>query len=386
MKLAIFDVDGTLVRGSSERLFWRYLAGARPARPAANRRVFAIPAFATCRPAAIHTLKKNKAYLCGLGHADVATLADEFVATRLMPRLVRGGRAAAAAARAARRRRRAAHRARSSRSRRRSRDRLGVRHVCATLCSERNGRYLAQPPETHPFGAAKLGLSRQLAAQIGADLESASRVRRLAPRPVPARGRERAGRGVARRGPARSRARARLGDHRRRASARERCRTERRTCKRAGCSRRGRTARCDCAPKLRRVERLVGRLQHLFDAAEPPAVVVRGHPDRDRHREVALHADVVACLLKRTHDPLADRLEQRVVRVREHEHEFLAAVARDDVRRAHVGLEDVRRRHEDLIADRVTERVVDRLEAIEIRERDAERRAVLRAAPGMRPG
>jgi phosphoserine phosphatase len=52
--------------------------------------------------------------------------------------------------------------------------RLDVRHVCATLCSERNGRYLAQPPETHPFGAAKLGLSRQLAAQIGVDLKTAT--------------------------------------------------------------------------------------------------------------------------------------------------------------------------------------------------------------------
>ena len=26
MKLAIFDIDGTLIHGSSERLFWRYLA------------------------------------------------------------------------------------------------------------------------------------------------------------------------------------------------------------------------------------------------------------------------------------------------------------------------------------------------------------------------
>ena len=28
MKLAIFDIDGTLVRGSSERLFWLYLLNA----------------------------------------------------------------------------------------------------------------------------------------------------------------------------------------------------------------------------------------------------------------------------------------------------------------------------------------------------------------------
>jgi phosphoserine phosphatase len=53
-------------------------------------------------------------------------------------------------------------------------ERLGVRHVCATVCSERNGRYLPQPPETHPFGAAKLTLARQLAAQLGAQLKHAS--------------------------------------------------------------------------------------------------------------------------------------------------------------------------------------------------------------------
>jgi phosphoserine phosphatase len=52
--------------------------------------------------------------------------------------------------------------------------RLGVRHVCATVCSERNGVYLPQPPETHPFGAAKLTLARQLAAQLGTELEHAT--------------------------------------------------------------------------------------------------------------------------------------------------------------------------------------------------------------------
>jgi phosphoserine phosphatase len=53
-------------------------------------------------------------------------------------------------------------------------DYLGVRHVCATVCSERHGRYLAQPPETHPFGAAKLSLGRRFAAQLGSDLPHAS--------------------------------------------------------------------------------------------------------------------------------------------------------------------------------------------------------------------
>jgi phosphoserine phosphatase len=51
---------------------------------------------------------------------------------------------------------------------------LGVRHVCATICSERHGVYLAQPPETHPFGAAKLSLARQLAKELDADLAHAA--------------------------------------------------------------------------------------------------------------------------------------------------------------------------------------------------------------------
>ena len=172
MRLAIFDVDGTIVRGSSERRFWRYLVAryAQGPRQIAAYLLFLVRYLPT---GGIHTLKKNKAYLCGLRRDDVDALADEFVATRLMPRLneavvqrlrqhvLRGdavvlltGTIEPIAQALARR--------------------LGVRYVCATLCSERSGRYLAQPPETHPFGAAKLSLSRQLAAQIGCELKTAT--------------------------------------------------------------------------------------------------------------------------------------------------------------------------------------------------------------------
>ena len=51
---------------------------------------------------------------------------------------------------------------------------LSVPHVRATICRERNGRYLAGPPEAHPFGAAKLELAAQFAAEIGATLSEAS--------------------------------------------------------------------------------------------------------------------------------------------------------------------------------------------------------------------
>jgi HAD superfamily hydrolase (TIGR01490 family) len=172
LRLAIFDVDGTLVRGSSERLFWRYLAarGRQGPRQIAAFLLFLLRYLPT---GGIHTIKKNKAYLCGLETNDVAKLADEFVVTRLVPRIndavaqrlrqhvLRGDTVVLVTGTIDPIAQSLAHR-------------LGVRHVCATLCSERNGRYLAQPPETHPFGAAKLGLSRQLAAQIGLDLETAT--------------------------------------------------------------------------------------------------------------------------------------------------------------------------------------------------------------------
>ncbi len=53
-------------------------------------------------------------------------------------------------------------------------DALGVQHVRATVCRERGGRYRAGPPQVHPFGAVKLALARQLATDVGADLQQAS--------------------------------------------------------------------------------------------------------------------------------------------------------------------------------------------------------------------
>ena len=172
MKLAIFDIDGTLVRGSSERLFWRYLAARGWQGP---RQIFAYLSFLLryLPTDGIHTMKKNKAYLCGLSSADVRALAVEFVATRLVRRLYEP----------------AVERLKQHELRgdtvvlisgtldpiaRALADRLGVRHVLATVCSECNGHYLAQPPRTHPYGASKLALAEELAAQMGAQLKYAS--------------------------------------------------------------------------------------------------------------------------------------------------------------------------------------------------------------------
>ena len=51
---------------------------------------------------------------------------------------------------------------------------LGVQHVRATTCAERDGRYLPEPPLVHPFGAQKLGLAAELAAQLGTELQLAT--------------------------------------------------------------------------------------------------------------------------------------------------------------------------------------------------------------------
>jgi HAD superfamily hydrolase (TIGR01490 family) len=172
MTLAIFDIDGTLVEGSTERRFWRYLLkrGHQGPRQVLAYAVFwlrYLPVFGRL------TAKKNKAYLYMLDTARVRTLAASFVAEEILPRLygpavqrlqrhLRRGdtvvllsgtlepiaRALAAA--------------------------LQVEHVRATVCRERHGRYLGGPPEVHPFGAAKLEIAALFAAENGFALREAS--------------------------------------------------------------------------------------------------------------------------------------------------------------------------------------------------------------------
>ncbi len=172
MKLAIFDIDGTLVEGSTERRFWRYLA--RQGRQGPRQLLEYCWFWLRFRSVfGAETLKKNKAYLMGLAVAEVDALATQFVTTEILPRLytpavarlqqhLRRGdtvvlisgtlepiaRALAAA--------------------------LGVEHVRATVCRERDGIYLASPPKVHPFAAVKLALAAEFAACVGADLRQAS--------------------------------------------------------------------------------------------------------------------------------------------------------------------------------------------------------------------
>ena len=161
MTLAIFDIDGTLVRGSSERQFWRYLAARGRQGP---RQILAYLLFLVryCARAASTPSRRTRPTLSGLRTSDVAALAEDFVQTRLLQRLnepavqrlkqhlLRGDTVvlmsgtlqpiAAALARS-----------------------LGVRLVSATLCSERDGRYLAAAARDPSVRRSQAELAKQLA-------------------------------------------------------------------------------------------------------------------------------------------------------------------------------------------------------------------------------
>jgi HAD superfamily hydrolase (TIGR01490 family) len=171
-RMVLFDIDGTLVRGSSERMFWRYLLrhGLQGPRQLLAWVLFLVRYLPT---GGIHTLRKNKAYLHALDVERIQSMAHDFARDRLVttlyePALQRlrvhqqagdtiillsGTLEAVARALAAQ---------------------LQVRHVCATLCSQRHGRYLAQPPELHPYDAAKLSIAAQLARELGFRLVEAT--------------------------------------------------------------------------------------------------------------------------------------------------------------------------------------------------------------------
>jgi HAD superfamily hydrolase (TIGR01490 family) len=168
LKLAVFDIDGTLIRGASERLFWRYLFLRGRQGP---RQLFAFLLFMIryLPTGGIQTPRKNKAYLAGLRVEEIEALAREFVAEKLMSRLhpevvqrlqqhLRRGDIVVLMSGTLQPIARALA------------DALHVPHVCATLMSQRNGVFLAQPPEIHPYDSAKLSLVKEMAAEFRIDL------------------------------------------------------------------------------------------------------------------------------------------------------------------------------------------------------------------------
>jgi HAD superfamily hydrolase (TIGR01490 family) len=172
MTLAIFDIDGTLTRGSTEKRFWRYLFAHGRQGP---RQILAhlwflvrfLPRYG------VRVAKKDKAYLTGLATPEVAALAADFVSSEVLPRLYMP-----ALQRLQQHQRRGDTVALLSGTlepiARALADELGVQHVVATVCAERAGRYLAIPPVEHPFSAQKLDLAAALATRLGTDLRLAS--------------------------------------------------------------------------------------------------------------------------------------------------------------------------------------------------------------------
>jgi putative phosphoserine phosphatase/1-acylglycerol-3-phosphate O-acyltransferase len=169
MKLAIFDIDGTLIRGGSERMFWRYLV-VRGRQGPRQLLAFLLFMLRYLPIGGIHTPRKNKAYLSGLKVEEVDALARDFVAEKLIHRLYEP----------------AVQRLKEHLRRgdvvvlmsgtlhpiaRALADMLGVGYVCATLTSQRNGVFLSQPPEMHPYDAAKLNLVSRLAGELNVDLK-----------------------------------------------------------------------------------------------------------------------------------------------------------------------------------------------------------------------
>ena len=172
MKLAFFDIDGTLLAGSTERRFFRYLLRKGQLGP---RQIVSFLWFALrhARTYGSDVLKKNKAYLNGLDVARVQVLAEEFVTAEIVPRLYRPAvqrlqhhlQAGDTAVLLSGTLEPIAHALGAA---------LGVQHVRATICDERRGRYTSAPPHRHPFGAAKRVLAAELAAEIGTELRDAA--------------------------------------------------------------------------------------------------------------------------------------------------------------------------------------------------------------------
>jgi len=169
MRLAVFDIDGTLVAGpSTEKRFALHLARRGLLGP---RQVFAFLGFLPQGIARFgrHGLKKDKAYLAGLREDELSGLAEAWVAEALAeawfaPCTARlnlhrqAGDAVALLSGTPQFVAEAIGRA------------LGVETVVGTRCAARDGRFQARAPLSHPFGAEKAAMAAALAARHGTDL------------------------------------------------------------------------------------------------------------------------------------------------------------------------------------------------------------------------
>jgi phosphoserine phosphatase len=171
MSPVLVDLDGTLLPGaSSERRFIAHLLarrrlGAAQMAQALSFLVQSWPAYGGA------SFKKNKAYLAGLPVAEVAALARTFVRQDIEPRL-----------RGTLLRRLEGHRRMGDEVALLSgapdfivaplAERLEISLWRATRCAQRDGRFLADPPFRHPFGADKLRYGSEICAARGVGLDA----------------------------------------------------------------------------------------------------------------------------------------------------------------------------------------------------------------------
>lgn len=171
-RLAIFDIDGTLVPGSSSEVrFVRYLWSQRVLGP---RQLLAYAWFCLRYAPRYrqHLMQKNKAYLSGLREDRVQALAADFVQKLLLPVLYEPAL-----------KRLQAHKAAGdavvllsgtpqfladalTRA-------LAVEAGYGALCCMRDGVYCVAPPLRHPYGETKVAGAQALADAAGLALADA---------------------------------------------------------------------------------------------------------------------------------------------------------------------------------------------------------------------
>jgi HAD superfamily hydrolase (TIGR01490 family) len=160
---AIFDVDGTLVRGGTERLFFRYLVRARKLKPR-QALVFLLRLAAQPR-----SRYRNKTYLAGMAVAEIERLGGQCFLEIILPRLRPGGVACV--------------RAHQSRGRRivlltgslfflvlPLKEYLGADWLIATELARRGSFFTGEMVGLHPRGENKWLLLEELARQQSLDL------------------------------------------------------------------------------------------------------------------------------------------------------------------------------------------------------------------------
>lgn len=169
MSIVFVDLDGTLIPGpASEQRFIARLVRRRVIGPA---QMIAAVVFVARRWPRLggDAVRRNKAYLAGLAVAEVARLAEGFVADEIAPAL--------RPEMTARIRR---HHARGDRVvlltgapafiARPTAALIGAEAIIASRCAEADGRFLAAPPTRHPFAEAKRALAAASAAAAGTAL------------------------------------------------------------------------------------------------------------------------------------------------------------------------------------------------------------------------